>query len=70
VKFPSPPPYASQRSAVMADNMVVCSQPLAGQAGLSMLAAGGNAVDAALAAAITLTQVEPTGNGIGSAPAV
>jgi len=50
----------------MADNMVVASQPLAGQAGLSMLAQGGNAVDAALATAITLTQVEPTGNGLGS----
>ena len=64
--FPSPPPYPSQRSAAMADNMVVASQPLAGQAGLSMLAQGGNAVDAALATAITLTQVEPTGNGLGS----
>ncbi len=50
----------------MAENMVVASQPLAGQAGLSMLAQGGNAVDAAIAAAITLTQVEPTGNGLGS----
>ena len=66
VQFPSPPPYASQRSATMAENMVVASQPLAGQAGLSMLAQGGNAVDAAIAAAITLTQVEPTGNGLGS----
>ena len=66
VQFPSPPPYASQRSAAMAENMVVASQPLAGQAGLSMLAQGGNAVDAAIAAAITLTQVEPTGNGLGS----
>jgi gamma-glutamyltranspeptidase/glutathione hydrolase len=66
VRFPSPPPYSSQRSAAMADNMVVASQPLAGQAGLSMLSQGGNAVDAALAAAITLTQVEPSGNGLGS----
>ncbi len=66
MQFPAPPPYSSQRSAVMAENMVVASQPLAGQAGLAMLNKGGNAVDAVLAAAITLTQVEPTGNGIGS----
>lgn len=66
MQFPSPPPYPSQRSAAMADNMVVASQPLAGQAGLSMLMKGGNAVDAAIATAITLTQVEPTGNGLGS----
>ena len=66
MQFPSPPPFASQRSAAMADNMVVTSQPLAGQAGLATLAAGGYAVDAALATASTLTQVEPTGNGLGS----
>lgn len=58
--------YASRRSPVLADNLVSTSQPLAVQAGLSMLARGGNAVDAALAAAATLTVVEPTGNGLGS----
>jgi gamma-glutamyltranspeptidase/glutathione hydrolase len=58
--------YPSRRSAVMASNVVSTSQPLAAQAGLAMLARGGNAVDAAIATAITLTLVEPTGNGVGS----
>jgi gamma-glutamyltranspeptidase/glutathione hydrolase len=58
--------YTSQRSPVLARNVVATSQPLAAQAGLQALAKGGNAVDAALAAAITLTVVEPTSNGIGS----
>ena len=59
-------PYAWPRTPVLARNVVCTSQPLAAQAGLRMLADGGNAVDAAIATAITLTVVEPTMNGIGS----
>src|SRR5687767_6159649 len=59
-------PYSWPRKPLLARNVVATSQPLAAQAGLAMLAAGGNAVDAALATAITLTLVEPVSNGIGS----
>jgi gamma-glutamyltranspeptidase/glutathione hydrolase len=58
-------PLASRRAPIMAYNVVATSQPLAAQAGLEMMRRGGNAVDAALAAAIALTVLEPTGNGVG-----
>jgi gamma-glutamyltranspeptidase/glutathione hydrolase len=58
--------YPSRRSPVFARNIVSTSQPLATQAGVAALRAGGNALDAALATAITLTVVEPCSNGLGS----
>ncbi|MBY4897792.1 gamma-glutamyltransferase, partial [Cupriavidus sp. AU9028] len=58
-------PYPSQRMPLLASNVVSTSQPLAAQAGLRMLYAGGNAIDSAIATAIALTVVEPTQNGIG-----
>jgi gamma-glutamyltranspeptidase/glutathione hydrolase len=58
--------YPSQRLPVFGRNVVSTSHPLAAQAGLRMLAQGGNAVDAAIAAAAAMTIVEPCSNGLGS----
>ncbi len=58
--------YPSRRSPVFARNIVSTSHPLAAQAGLRMLATGGNAVDAAIATAAAMTIVEPCSNGLGS----
>jgi gamma-glutamyltranspeptidase/glutathione hydrolase len=58
--------YPSQRLPVFGRNIVSTSHPLAAQAGLRMLWKGGNAVDAAIAAAAAMTIVEPCSNGLGS----
>jgi len=58
--------YPSVRAPVFARNVVATSQPLAVTAGLRMLLLGGNAVDAAIAAAAVIALTEPCSNGLGS----
>ena len=54
------------RSEVLARNgMVATSQPLAAEAGLDILKAGGNAFDAAVATAAMMNVVEPESAGMG-----
>jgi gamma-glutamyltranspeptidase / glutathione hydrolase len=74
----SPVPRRCEHNGVVTDSsvarqpvfaargVVATSQPLAASAGLAVLRAGGNAVDAAIATAIALTIVQPGSNDIGS----
>ena len=59
-------PFAWRRSPVYSrKGIVATSQPLATAAGLEMLAQGGNAADAAVAAGAALNVTEPSSTGIG-----
>ncbi|MFZ1415078.1 MAG: gamma-glutamyltransferase [Defluviicoccus sp.] len=59
------PPQPAAHAATGARQMVVAAHPLAAEAGLAMLRAGGSVLDAAIAAQMMLTLVEPQSSGIG-----
>jgi gamma-glutamyltranspeptidase/glutathione hydrolase len=63
--YDAPAAPREARPAVARQHMVAAANPLAAQAGLQMLRAGGSAVDATIAMQMVLTLVEPQSSGIG-----
>lgn len=57
--------YAEKPGWLAKDFMIASANPLATEAGYHMLKAGGSAIDAAIAAQMVLTLVEPQSSGIG-----
>lgn len=56
---------SAQATVTARRHMIATGHPLATEAGLQMLRAGGSALDAAIAAQMVLTLVEPQSSGIG-----
>jgi len=61
----TPPPPVNTTSVYTQNHMIATANPLAAEAGRDMLRAGGSAIDAAIAAQMVLTLVEPQSSGIG-----